>query len=153
MVSKKDAECAFFPFFFSLLRLVEITVIPYNLFVQQGKELRTGWGVGTRLGCCQIEWVAIICILIFSNFWQKSFKKKKKEKKNESAISRQTWMRAGALRQNIFFLFSLSGARFGWLSVETVCANVRTANFTQAHFASGCCTLPPMPHFDTKMAA
>ena len=55
------------------------------------KEPRTGWGVGT-IGCCQIERVVIIWILIFhiskkiANFGQKSQKKKK----NESAISKQT---------------------------------------------------------------
>ena len=52
--------------------------------------------LGMRLGCFQIERVAIFCILIFhilkrSLIFDKKYKKKKiEEKKNESAISRQT---------------------------------------------------------------
>ena len=48
----------------SLLRLVEITVILCNLFVWRGKEPIPGPGLGMRLGCCQMEQVAIFCILI-----------------------------------------------------------------------------------------
>ena len=52
--------------------------------------------LGMRLGCCQIEQVAKFCILIFHIFkrlliFDKKVKKKKiEEKKEESAISRQT---------------------------------------------------------------
>ena len=67
----------FFNCFYDLLRSLSSLTI---LFVKQGKELRTGWGVGTRPGCCQIEWVAIICILIF-HICKKIAKKKKIKKK------------------------------------------------------------------------
>ena len=44
-----------------------------------------------------------------ANFWQKSFKKKIEEEKmnlqfQDKRTRKETWMRAGALRQTIFFV-------------------------------------------------
>ena len=85
---------------------------PVQFVCTAKKELKTGRGVGTRLGCCQIEQVAIICILIFhickkiANFWQKSKKKKMNLPFQDKRTRKEKWMGTGALRQ-LFFLFSL----------------------------------------------
>ena len=89
-VSKTDKECGS-PTLFTTCW----DHCPPKQFVctaRKGAENR-GWGVRMRLGCCQIERVVIICILIFhiclknANFWQNS--KKNWRKKKNLQISRQ----------------------------------------------------------------
>ena len=85
----------------------------YDVCKERKRKGAENW-LGTRLGCCQIERIAIFCTSIFHifkmivNFWQKSLKKKKLKKKTnlpflDKRTRREKWMRAGALRQDIFF--------------------------------------------------